>query len=326
MMRVVLPYTAAQFARGIIMPNLVPPVTTVAARFGLSRAYPGGPAGRDELLADDDLLPHRRDEPGRDRAGLRREGLDCRQALPGWGDDELARGCDGPRQHRPRAGADGSGSACRSSSTARWTDQSVDIFDREAVFMEQKLLPLLARHQGLKVTVEHATPPRSSTWCAPMRAGCPRRSRRITSSQPHAHFPGRIAAAPVLPCRSPSASGTASPCARPRPPARIASTSGPTPPRTRSAPRNRPAAAPGSSAGRRPCRPTCRSSNEEGALDRFEAFASLNGARFHGLAPNEGTITLERRGGQVSPCVEVDDTAVVVFRGDETLPWTISGH
>ena len=44
---------------------------------------------------------------------------------------------------------------------------------------------------------------------------------------------------------------------------------------------------------------------EENALDRFEAFASLNGARFHGLAPNEGTITLEREPAAVPEDVEL---------------------
>jgi dihydroorotase len=64
--------------------------------------------------------------------------------------------------------------------------------------------------------------------------------------------------------------------------------------------------------------------DEEGALDRFEAFASLNGARFHGLEPNAGTVTLERRESRIAEVVAVDDTAVVVFRGEETLPWSVA--
>ncbi len=66
--------------------------------------------------------------------------------------------------------------------------------------------------------------------------------------------------------------------------------------------------------------------DEEGALDKFEGFASLNGARFHGLEPNAETITLERRPGRTLACVAVDETEVVVFRGDETLPWTIGSE
>jgi dihydroorotase len=63
--------------------------------------------------------------------------------------------------------------------------------------------------------------------------------------------------------------------------------------------------------------------DEEGALDRLEAFASLNGARFYGLAPNAGTIDLHRRAGAVPAAVAVEDDEVVIFRGDETLPWSI---
>ena len=48
MLRAVLPFTAAQFARGIIMPNLVPPVTTVAAAKGYrERILAARPAGSD---------------------------------------------------------------------------------------------------------------------------------------------------------------------------------------------------------------------------------------------------------------------------------------
>jgi len=63
--------------------------------------------------------------------------------------------------------------------------------------------------------------------------------------------------------------------------------------------------------------------DEEGALDRFEAFASENGARFYGIPLNSGTITLERRESPVMAAVAVDDTEVVVFQGGQTLPWSI---
>ena len=63
--------------------------------------------------------------------------------------------------------------------------------------------------------------------------------------------------------------------------------------------------------------------DEEGALDRFEAFASVNGARFYGLELNRGTITLERREAPVMAAVAVEDTEVVVFRGGEKLPWSV---
>jgi dihydroorotase len=63
--------------------------------------------------------------------------------------------------------------------------------------------------------------------------------------------------------------------------------------------------------------------DEENALDRFESFASLNGARFYGLKPNRGTLVLKRRPGRAIAAVAVDDDEVVVFRGGESLSWSI---
>ncbi len=60
MLAAVLPYTARQFARAIVMPNLVPPVTTVAGALAYrERISPALPAGA-RLHAADDLLPDRR--------------------------------------------------------------------------------------------------------------------------------------------------------------------------------------------------------------------------------------------------------------------------
>jgi len=59
--------------------------------------------------------------------------------------------------------------------------------------------------------------------------------------------------------------------------------------------------------------------DEEGALDKFEAFASINGARFYGLPVNEGTITLER--AEVAVPDEVE--GLVPFHAGETLRWKL---
>ena len=55
--------------------------------------------------------------------------------------------------------------------------------------------------------------------------------------------------------------------------------------------------------------------DEEGALDRFEAFASLNGPRFYGLPVNEETVTLERAEVEVPDEIE----GLVPFHAGETL-------
>jgi dihydroorotase len=60
---------------------------------------------------------------------------------------------------------------------------------------------------------------------------------------------------------------------------------------------------------------------EDGALDRFEAFASVNGPRFYGLPLNEETITLER--AEIDVPEEID--GIVPFHAGETLRWRFAG-
>ncbi|MBE7199907.1 MAG: dihydroorotase [Parafilimonas terrae] len=323
MMRAVLPYTAAQFARGIIMPNLVPPVTTVAA----ASAY------RERILA---ALP----------AGQHFTPMMTCYLTDATSPDEIERGFSEKVWIAAKLYPAGATTNSHAGVTdlaniaavlermerigmpllihGEVTDQDVDIFDREAVFMEQKLLPLLTRHQGLKVTVEHAT---TAEILDVVRAHAERVAATIT---PHhlvinrTHiFQGGLR--PHLYCL-PVAKRE-----RHRLALRKAATSGEDCffLGTDTAPH--PVGAKESACGCAGvfCGPTALQTyvqvfDEEGALDRFEAFASLNGARFHGLEPNEGTITLERRSGQVTSCVAVDETSVVVFRGDETLPWTVA--
>ncbi len=58
-----------------------------------------------------------------------------------------------------------------------------------------------------------------------------------------------------------------------------------------------------------------------GALDRFEAFASLNGPRFYGLPPNAGTVTLERADTIIPDCIGAAVGGVKPFRAGETIRW-----
>jgi dihydroorotase len=64
---------------------------------------------------------------------------------------------------------------------------------------------------------------------------------------------------------------------------------------------------------------------EDGALDRFEAFASENGARFYGLPLNTGTVTLERRDSAVPASLPAAGGAIIPFQAGATLPWRLAG-
>ena len=60
---------------------------------------------------------------------------------------------------------------------------------------------------------------------------------------------------------------------------------------------------------------------QESALDKLEAFASVNGPKFYGLPLNEGTVTLKRAPTLVPESVE----GIVPFLAGETLPWRLKG-
>jgi dihydroorotase len=65
--------------------------------------------------------------------------------------------------------------------------------------------------------------------------------------------------------------------------------------------------------------------DEAGALDRFEAFASLNGPRFYGLPPNPGRLRLEKRPWRLPAAVSAGTGELVPFRAGEELRWSITG-
>ena len=143
----------------------------------LSRPHPRRPAARFRFPAADDLLSHRHDLSRRNRKGpwRRESGLrpsSIRPAQPPM-----------PTTASPISSAS---PACFERMEkigmpvlihGEATDPAIDIFDREAVFMQQSLLPLLKRHAGLKVVVEHVTTAETADI---IRAHAPRVAGTIT--------------------------------------------------------------------------------------------------------------------------------------------------
>ena len=322
MLNAVLPFTAAQFARGIIMPNLVPPVTTVdAASAYRERILAARPQGSDfqplmTCYLTDMTSP---DEIERGHA----EGVWVAAKLyPAGATTNAHHGVTNIPALAPvfeRMEKIGMPVLIHGETT----DPEVDIFDREAVFMEQSLLPLLARHPGLKVVVEHAT---TAETLDIVRAHAGRAAATITPHhlvinrtsifqgglQPHLYclpVAKRERHRPALRKAAPSAESCffigpdTAPHSRTRKEAECCSA--------------------GIFGGATALQTYVQVFDEENALDRFETFASLNGARFYGMAPNSGTITLERRESRVMAAVGVDDSEVVVFRGGVMLPWSL---
>ena len=322
MLEAVLPFTAAQFARGVIMPNLMPPVTSVAmARGYRERILKARPDGSDFQPLMTCYLTDAADRDEIER-GFRDGVWVAAKLYPAGATTNAHFGVTDIPALAPvfeRMETIGMPVLIHGEST----DPDVDIFDREAAFMEQNLLPLLKRHPGLKIVIEHVTTAETADI---VRAHVSRAAGTIT---PHhlvinrsSIFQGGLR--PHLYCL---------PVAKRehhRLALRKAATSGEpcffigtdTAPHRRTA-KEAECCSAGIFGGATALQTYLQVFDEECALDRFEAFASVNGARFYGLELNGGTITLERRESPVLAAVAVEDTEVVVFQGGQTLPWSV---
>ena len=204
------------------------------------------------------------------------------------------------------------------------TDRDVDIFDREAVFIDRTLSGLVRDFPGLKIVLEHITTAEAADFVA---TGPATIAATITPQHIHinrnAIFDGGIRPhAYCLPVAKREQHRLA---------VRKAATSNS--PKfflgTDSAPHaiDRKEAACGCAGifnAPHALESYIAAFDADGALDRFEAFASLNGPRFYGLPVNESTITLERTSQQVPANVGSGETTLVPFHAGETLAWRLT--
>ncbi len=204
------------------------------------------------------------------------------------------------------------------------TDPDVDVFDREAVFVEQVLEPLVARHAGLRVVLEHVTTAEGAAFVAGAREGV-----AATLTPQHlllnrnALFQGGLRphhyCLPVLKRE------------RHRLALVAAAVSGS--PRfflgTDSAPHA--VGAKESDCGCAGCFTAPHALGlyaevfeAEGALGRIEGFASLHGAAFYGLPPHEERIVLERVPEAVPLRLPLGSSEIVPLRAGGTVAWRVA--
>ncbi len=317
LLNTVAPFTACQFARAIVMPNLSPPVTTVEAAAEYrgriqAAAGPGFTPLMTCYLTDDS-------EPGELERGFAEEVWAAAKLYPANATTNSASGVTDVRNSHPaleRMQAIGMPRLVH----GEVTDPDVDIFDREAVFIERVLTPLTRNFPGLKVVLEHITTKDAVDFVA---GSCETIAATIT---PHhlminrnALFEGGLRPhAYCLPVAKRELHRLA---------ARSAATSGS--PKfflgTDSAPHARQAKESACGCAGIFNAPFALEAyatvfDEEGALDRLEAFASENGPRFYGLPLNEGSLTLRREE------VEVPGTIadLVPFLAGRTLGWSLA--
>jgi dihydroorotase len=323
-LQAVIADTARYFARAIVMPNLVPPVTTAAAadryRQQIIASIPRGlefeplmTCFLTDTTAADDLL-----------AGARDGIFTAAKLYPAGATTNAAAGVtDMHKLDRVFEAMSGVGLPLLVHGEV--SSPEVDVFDREAVFIERILDPLRRRHPALKIVFEHVTTADAIDYV--MGGDANLLAATIT---PHhlminrnALFDGGLR--PHMYCL-PVAKRE-----RHRHAVRTAACSGDA--RfflgTDSAPH--PLAQKESACG---CAgiynaPVALASyvqvfDAHQALDRFEAFASLNGPRFYGLEANTDPMTLERS-GPGAPCGVRDSGAggIVVFDPPGRLEWRV---
>ena len=316
MLQQVAPYTARQFRRAIVMPNLVPPVTSVeAAREYRKRIMAATVPGFTPLMTcylTDQSSP---DEIARGHG----EGVWIAAKLyPAGATTNSASGVTDIRNIYPaltRMEQIGMVLCVH----GEVTDAEVDVFDREKVFIERILTRLVNDFPGLKIVLEHITTKDAADFV--MQAGS---NVAATITPQHlvinrnALFAGGLRPhAYCLPVAKREEHRLA---------VRQAATSGA--PNiflgTDSAPHSREAKESACGCAGIFNAPFALESyatvfEEESALDRFEAFASINGARFYGLPLNEETVTLERMATHVPETID----GLVPFKAGEMLPWSL---
>jgi dihydroorotase len=324
MLKAVLPFTAQHFGRAILMPNLVPPVRTtadaIAYRERVMAALPPGSTFKPLMTC---YLTDETDPDDVER-GFREGVFTGVKLYPAHATTNSAAGVtDYARIRRVLARMEKIG--MRFLMHGEVTDHDVDIFDREAVFVEKRLEPWTREYPELKFILEHLS---SKTGVDFVRAHAPQVGGTITPYHLELNRTDWLGwglkpymyAMPVIKTekdrqalRKAATGGEA--CyflgtdSAPHPIARKLSVNG----------------IPGVFNAPVAMAVYAKVFEEEGALDRLEAFASLNGPRHYGLAPNEGTITLAKKPWDAPEEVKVPgpDEKALIHHGGETLQWQV---
>ncbi len=322
-MREVVPHTARQFARAIVMPNLSPPVTTtalaVAYRDRIRAAVPDGMTFEPLMTC---YLTDTTDAD--DLARGAGEGVFTAAKLyPANATTNSAHGVSDVERIYPvleRMEAEGIVLCIH----GEVTDHDIDVFDREAEFIERHLKAIVATFPRLKVVFEHITTADAVAFVEGAREGVAatitpqhlhinRNAMLVGGIQPHNYcLPVAKREVHRLALRRAATSGSARFFLG-----------------TDSAPHLRPAKESACGCAGIFNAPYALESylavfDAENALDRFEGFASLHGPAFYGLPANEETVTLERVPFSVPDALELVGEEIVPFHAGQTLGWRMA--
>ncbi|MGB5724374.1 MAG: dihydroorotase [Parasphingorhabdus sp.] len=322
MLEAVAAFTARQFARAIVMPNLSPPVTSAASAADYrQRIMAALPDGSDFTPLMTCYLTDTADAG--DIAAGHADGIFTAAKLyPANATTNSAHGVTDVAHIMPvleRMQDIGMPLLVH----GEVTDGDIDIFDREAVFIERVLEKLIGALPDLKIVFEHITTeqavqfvdscgPNVAATITPHHLHINRNAMFAGGIRPHAYcLPVAKRERHRLALRKAATSGSAKYFLG-----------------TDSAPHEIHAKESACGCAGIFNAPYALESyatvfDEEGALDRLEMFASEHGPQFYGLPLNEASVTLERTGSAVPANIEGAGSTLVPFHAGSKLEWRI---
>jgi dihydroorotase len=317
----VAPFTAKQFQRAIVMPNLKPAVTTVKQAVDYLDRILAAVEGSDfeplmTLYLTDNTSA---DEIIAARKSCFIKGVKLYPAGATTNSDEGVtdiRKCDAALEEMQRAGLP-------LLVHGEVTDSSVDVFDREKVFIDRVLIPLMQRFPELKIVFEHITTADAVDFV--VETG-PHVAATITVHHllynRNAMFDGGIRphhyCLPVLK-RETHRQALLRAAASGNPKFFLGTDSAPHA-------RNLKESACGCAgifSAHAAIELYATVFDLIGALDKLEAFASFYGPDFYGLQRNSTTITLQRSEQTIPESYPMADQSVVPLMAGQTIPWTL---
>lgn len=319
----VVPATAKQFARAIIMPNLTPPVTTVEKALAYrQRILDAVPAGIDftplmTLYLTDSI---RLEDV---QSAVANPHVYAVKYYPAGATTNSDSGVSNLElTYTALAAMEEAGLPLLIHGEV--TDPAVDIFDREAVFIDTVLIPLLQKFPKLRVVLEHITTQQAAEFIlatddniaatiTPQHLLMNRNAIFKGGINPH-HY-----CLPVLKREKHRQALLES----------VTLGSNKFFLGTDSAPHARTAKESGCGCAgiySAPCALELYTEifDEANALDKLEAFASINGPRFYQLPQNTQTITLQRKPWMLADHFPLADDTIIPIRAGETIQWSIA--
>ena len=321
-LQTVVPHTAAQFGRAIIMPNLKPPVTTAAQALAYrDRIRAAVPAGMDfeplmTLYLTDNL-------PAEEIARAKDAGVVAVKLYPAGATTNSDAGVTDIRKtYKTLEAMQRAGVLLLVHGEV--TSPDIDLFDREAVFIEQQLQPLRKDFPELKIVMEHITTQEAAQYVA---GGDRFLAATITAHHllynRNALFTGGIRphyyCLPVLK-RETHRQALVAAATGGSPKFFLGTDSAPHPSHLK----EHATGCAGCYTAHAALEMYAEVFDAAGALDKLEGFASFFGADFYGLPRNAGTVTLRRERWTPPESFAFGEAQLKPLRSGETLPWRLA--